>query len=151
MRPFIQTDTDRLRLLTVAHSWIRTPYAADGAVKGTGCSCSMLPYAILTESGMDLPKPPRRGLMLKVEILPAMLEYLHAHEGTHFQKLAGLADVVCGDIPLFNAGIGHLTLSLGDNGRLIHSWQTQGVHYTTVESSHYINRFVGAWRPIIAE
>jgi cell wall-associated NlpC family hydrolase len=141
MKPFasISENTERIRLS--AESWMGTPYAPDGAVKGSGCSCSMLPWSILSESGFQLEEPPARGRMLRCELLPTMLGWLMAHEGTHFASVP-VDEAALGDVMLLNAGIGHLALCLGD-GNVIHCWQTRGVHRTKYTTPSTLRRIVG--------
>lgn len=155
MRPFISTPEDEARIKAIAETWIGTHYIPDGAVRGTGCSCSMLPYVILKEMGFDVPFPPVRGAMLKAQILPTMMDWIAAHEGTHFERLPlkdgeKLVDVRVGDVLLFDTGIGHLALSLGGTA-IIHSWIREGVHYTQIGGDAYEKRLIAVWRPVVKE
>lgn len=149
MKSFIDSPEATARLLAAAESWIGTHYVPDGAVKGTGCSCSMLPWVILKECGFGVKQPPVRGDMLKTEILPLMLSWLTEAEGTYFVRVQDMNDLQRGDVLLFDAGIGHLAVSMGGK-TIIHSWQRDGVHYTHVGDS-YEKRLVGVWRPIVKE
>lgn len=150
MKPLISTPEQAASLKQIAESWKGTAYVPDGAIKGTGCSCSMLPYAILTEYGMDLPAPPRRGKILRCELLPMMLAWLMAHEGTHLLQIEGIENAQAGDILLYDAGTGHLAICV-DSKNAIHSWQNQGAHVSNFNSDTTLRRLKGIWRPIIQD
>jgi cell wall-associated NlpC family hydrolase len=150
MIPFVSTPEDAARVKAAAESWRGTPYIGDGAVKGTGCSCSMLPYEIMREAGFTVPTPPARGRLFRCQIMDAMIEWLTSHEGTHFRKLGPDEEHAIGDVMLFNAGMGHLALNVG-GGNVIHSLQNQGARIETYRSKGVVGRLVGVWRPIISE
>jgi cell wall-associated NlpC family hydrolase len=150
MHPFINSPEEAAALVAEAKSWVGTPYAADGAVKGTGVSCSMLPYAILADCGLVLPPPPRRGTMLKIETLPAMLGFMLAHTGNHFEAVDGLGAIRAGDVALFDAGMGHMTLAI-DTANMIHSWQHRGAHISTIAGAPVLKHLKGIWRPIVSD
>jgi cell wall-associated NlpC family hydrolase len=150
MKPFVKTEEDAERVIAAADSWKGTPYAADGAFKGSGCSCSLLPHSILTEAGMVIPVPPQRGKMRKVELLSVMEQWLTTHEGTHFIRMAPDAPHSLGDVMLFDAGYGHLGLCMG-RGNVIHSIQRHGVREENYRDVKLADRIVGVWRPMISE
>ena len=149
MRPLINTPEDIARLMAIAQSWVGTSYVADGASKGVGSSCSMLPYAILTEFGFLTAHPPGRNQMPKKEILPLMVADLASREGISFQRIAAVASIECGDVLVFDAGIGHMVLALSKRTG-IHSWQNVGAHMVVFDNKPFINRIVGIWRPVIS-
>mgnify|MGYP001232473593 CR=1 FL=1 len=141
--PFIAT-ADLARLRTAAEAWVGTPYAADGCVKGAGCSCQLLPSAVLHELGHTHPPAPARGTLRKVELLPAMRAWLEAHP-EHFAPVA-LDAIAPGDVLLINAGTGHLALAL-ERGDMLHVWQHTGAHISA--RANIVTRIVGAWRPVV--
>jgi cell wall-associated NlpC family hydrolase len=151
--PVFSTPERVAVLLRVAAEWAGTRYVPDGAIKGSGVSCAMLPYVIITEAvaalgiDFDFPAPPKRGQMKKCELLPAMVEWLTAREGTHFERLVWHGDAAAGDLILFDAGIGHAALCVGP-GKIIHSWQAQGAHFTTYRVPRLAERIVGVWSPV---
>jgi hypothetical protein len=149
MKPFVSTFEQAETVRAIANTWIGTPYAADGADKGAGVSCHMLPSEILKEAGFPHPAPPKRGRMLRCELLPTMLAWLLAHEGTHFVRVDTQA-VQAGDVLLFDAGTGHLALAL-DHTNVIHSWQRQGAHISAFRVPTLLRQLKGIWRPSIAE
>jgi len=51
----IESDLQRLRVLDVARSWIRTPYHDLAEVKGHGADCATLLKAVYTEAGIIEP------------------------------------------------------------------------------------------------
>lgn len=150
MKPFVSIHEQADLIRSIANTWLGTPYAADGASKGSGVSCHMLPSAILAEAGFVHPTPPRRGRMLRCELLPTMLAWLMAHEGTHFAQVPANAPVQAGDVLLFDAGTGHLAVAL-DGNNVIHSWQRQGAHVSSFRAPGMLKRLKGIWRPIVAD
>jgi cell wall-associated NlpC family hydrolase len=147
MRPLIQTEADSVRLRTIALSWLGTPWTADGAVKGTGVSCSTLPWAILHEFGHAAPAVPSRRTILKRDILVAIQSFLNAHP-EHYLAVEQ-KDAAPGDILLIYAGIGHAALVLG-GCEMIHCWQKGGVHRSTFADQKFATRIVGVWRPVVS-
>lgn len=157
MRDLIQTDEDRSRIIAMARAWDGTPYVADGAIKGAGCSCSSLPWAVLKEFGHTAPEIPRRMGLHKVEIHPLMLSWLNEHP-EHYRKIElkwyDEADrkrvcISCfqpGDLLIINLGIGHALLAV-DKGEAMHSWQNGGCHAGQISSLE--TRLTGAWRPVV--
>jgi cell wall-associated NlpC family hydrolase len=148
MKPFVSTPEQADAIRSLANQWLGTPYAADGAVKGSGVSCHMLPSIILVEAGFAHPTPPRRGRMLRCELLPAMLAWLQAHKETHFTPIVG-TPAQAGDVLLFDAGTGHLALAL-DEHNVIHSWQRQGAHVSNFRIPTLLSRLKGIWRPAVS-
>lgn len=147
MNPYFST-AERVELLrATAAAWKGTPYVADGASRGVGVSCAMLPYSVLVESGFELPAPPARGRTLRCELLPTMQAWLTSREGTHFLALDRNAPPLPGDVLLYDAGTGHLALCIDDHN-VIHSWQGRGAHISDFRSDHTLRRLVGTWRPI---
>lgn len=145
MRPFISSAEDRERLTAEALSWIGTPYVADGAVKGAGCSCAFLPWSILRACGHTSPTPPMRGKLLRTQLLPAIREWLDTHP-QHFARVAP-EESTTGDALLINAGIGHLLLEI-DGGRCVHCWQSGGAQTISRRDPTIASRIVGVWRPL---
>ena len=147
MRPLIQTEADAARMRSIALSWIGTPWVADGAVKGTGVSCSTLPWSILHEFGHTAPPVPSRQNILKRDILATMQRFLNEHP-EHYLPVE-LKDAAPGDILAIDAGIGHAALVLGGT-QIIHCWQKGGVHRSTFSDQLFATRVVGVWRPIVS-
>lgn len=145
MKPLISTADDAARLRAEAESWLGTPYVPEGAVKGTGCSCSALPYAILKGLGHGAPTIPRRQTLKKDELLPAMVAWLVAHP--EYYVRVEPTEISPGDVLVIKAGIGHMLLCYEANG-LIHSWQGRGVHRIDLQDSSITDRIVGVWRPV---
>jgi hypothetical protein len=150
MKPFVSVPEQADTIRSIANTWIGTPYAADGAAKGSGVSCHMLPSMILTEAGFIHPTPPRRGRMLRCELLPTMRSWLLAHEQTHFAPVPAHESALAGDVLLFDAGTGHLALAL-DASTVIHSWQRQGAHVSNFRIPALVRHLKGIWRPVIFE
>jgi hypothetical protein len=146
MRPLISSPEEQARFIEMARSWQGTAYVADGAVKGTGCSCSSLPYAVHSEFGHTAPPIPRRAGLQKVQILPVMLEWLDGHP-EHYQRVE-MKDRAIGDIILVDAGIGHLVIVV-DREEVLHSWQNRGVHASHISS--VLQRLVAIWRPVVSK
>lgn len=144
MKPLIETHEEAARLREIALSWIGTPWVADGAVKGTGASCSMLPYAVLAEFGHEAPLPPSRQGILKRDILPTMLTWLGEHTDCYGE--IARAEIGCGDVLVFDFGIGHLALALGGTD-MLHAWQTSGAHLSNFKDAKMASRLLRAWRP----
>jgi cell wall-associated NlpC family hydrolase len=146
MKPLIQTPEDIARLRAIADSWVGTPWVADGAVKGTGVSCSMLPYAALAEYGHGAPLPPKRATITKREIFPLMERWVAEHP--EFYVRVDQNDIRAGDVLIFYIGIGHMALAFGD-GVFLHCWQTAGVHFSNLANGALSDRLKSVWRPIV--
>lgn len=145
MTPLISTPEDAARLRLIAQSWVGTPWTADGAVKGTGASCSMLPYAVLTEFGHASPTPPSRRDVLKCEIMRVMETWMR--EKVAFFVPVEIPQITAGDVLLINCGIGHMALATGGT-EILHSWQTTGAHFAQYTERTILKRLEKAWRPI---
>lgn len=146
MTPLIKSAEDVDRLRRIAEQWVGTPWTADGAIRGTGASCSMLPYAILSDYGMAIPYPPSRSGILKNQIIAAMEAYM-AQQAQFFEEVP-LTDITPGCVLMIDAGIGHMALVTGP-GEIIHSWQTIGAHFAQYTEKRLHQRLKRAWRPII--
>jgi cell wall-associated NlpC family hydrolase len=146
MTPLIQSDDDVSRLCAIAESWIGTPYAPDGVVKGYGCSCQNLPSYILSEYGSKAPSAPPRGCLMKNEILGVTEQWLDNHP-EYFSRVATADEIKPGDVILISAGYGHLALAI-DCGELIHVWQRTPAHRTTYKDQLTLSRIKGIWRPL---
>lgn len=148
MTPLIVTTGDRSRLFAEAKSWIGTPYAGDGAIKGAGVSCALLPYEILRACGHSAPKPPGRGDLPKISLLSAIRSWLDGH-AAHFVPVAR-AERAPGDVILVEAGIGHLLLVVDANDA-IQCLGPRGAQFVSLGSTAITKRNAGVWRPIREE
>jgi cell wall-associated NlpC family hydrolase len=147
MKPLIETPEELAALLAEADSWVGTRYAGDGAVKGTGASCAMLPWSILHNVGHRAPLPPSRAGLFKRDLMPAMETWLDGNP-EHFLPIPECGDAVLpGDVLFFNAGTGHLALALSFT-EIIHSYQSSGVTKTTRTNKKISDRLIGVWRPL---
>ena len=147
MNALIATTEDRARLLAEARSWLGTPYAADGAVKGAGVSCSLLPYEILRACGHAVPRPPARVAMPKVSILDFMRAWLEGAP-TYFAPVPP-TEMTVGDVALMHAGMGHLLMRVDPNN-FVHCWKSGGVQFASVKSPIFSLRIRSVWRPIVS-
>jgi cell wall-associated NlpC family hydrolase len=145
MSPLIATSEDADRLRAIAATWIGTPWVSQGMVKGTGASCTGLPYAILAEFGHAAPVPPPRLSVLKRDIFSACDEWL-TEQAAHFAPIE-TTEIVTGDVLLFDCGIGHMAIALG-GFEIVHSWQNGGAHYSNFKEAKFNSRLRKAWRPI---
>lgn len=145
MTPLIATPEDADRLRAIAATWIGTPWIAQGTLKGTGASCTGLPYGILAEFGHTAPLPPSRLGFLKRDIFTACQDWLTFHR--EFYSPIEVADIAAGDVLLFDAGIGHMALALGEF-EMVHSWATTGAHLSNFKEAKFNSRLRAAWRPI---
>lgn len=143
MTPLIQTPEDMAKLRAIAETWVGTPYAPDGAVKGAGASCHLVPAEILREFGMALPPIPRRTGMTKREIGPTMAAWLDSHPAI-FSRVDSPHP---GDLILTEIPFGHLALLL-DRGEIVHAWQREGTHVAAYEPAKLTDRVRGYWRPL---
>lgn len=143
MIPLIETEEDAARLREIARSWLGTPYAPDGAIKGSGVSCQLLPSAILQEFGFGGPPAPARGEILRVQILDRMRDWLDLHT----RWFAAVDSPACGDVIVTAVPMGHLALML-DSQRLINCWGGRGVCMDILTGHITRHRLAGIWRPL---
>jgi cell wall-associated NlpC family hydrolase len=145
MTPLVATPADADRLRALALAWRGTPWVAEGALRGTGASCTGLPYGILAEFGHQAPVPPSRLGIRKKDILETCRTWLAAHPDRYAP--VSLAQIQPGDVLLFDCGIGHMAIALGGT-EVLHSWQTTGAHVANFAEHRLASRLVGAWRPL---
>lgn len=145
MKALVATPEEASRLRALALGWCGTPWVAEGAIRGTGASCTGLPYGVLAEFGHDAPTPPSRLTIRKREILSTCREWLNAHPSRYAP--VALEEIRAGDVLLFDCGIGHMAISLGGT-EVLHSWQTTGAHIANFAEHRLASRLVAAWRPL---
>ena len=146
MTPLLITPEDAARLRSLAQAWEGTPWVAEGCIRGTGASCTGLPYGILAEFGHVAPALPTRIGLPKSEILPTCLAWLNSHPEL-YQPVAETAVIRAGDVLIFDLGIGHAALATGGT-EMFHSWQSMGAHFGNFSDVKLAKRLRGAWRPI---
>ena len=146
MRPLIESPEEIARLVEVARAWEGTRWCSDGAFKGHGVSCNMLPYAILAELGHVAPPPPARAGMLKKDILPTMEMWFPMYPECY--AACAKDEIRPGDVLLYNAGIGHLALAL-DQVNIIDSYAAIGAQIRTRTNIKLADRLLSVWRPIL--
>jgi cell wall-associated NlpC family hydrolase len=146
MKPLIATPDDAARLRTIAASWLGTPWVGGASIKGTGASCTGLPYGVLAEFGHAAPVPPARLDVLKRDIVSVCEQWLLTHPEHYLQ--VGRPEIAAGDVLLFDLGIGHMALCLGGT-EMLHSWQSVGAHYANFAEARLSVRLLSAWRPIV--
>lgn len=143
--PLIESTASAARLREIAAGWAGTPWVAEGCIRGTGASCTGLPYGILREFGMEIPQPRSRIGLAKSEVLPACRAFLDSHPDLFAPVSCGVTRA--GDVLLYDCGIGHLALCTGPD-EIIHSWQHTGAHFGTTAEARLASRLRGVWRPL---
>lgn len=147
MRPLVETKDDARRLREIALGWVGTPWVSDGAVKGVGVSCTMVPQSVLSEYGAALPEQMSRRGLRKDEIMPAIVQRFESDP----QWIDVGADAIqAGDVLLFDFGIGHLGLAL-NSSEILHCLGNGGTTIVAWRSDRVAKRFVRAWRPLKTE
>lgn len=118
------SDADRLRVIEIARSWIKTPFHDGACVKGVGVDCAHLLSVVYTEAGLvtavDI-KPYSPQFMLHRD-QPLFEEYVRRFG--HEVATPGLADIV-----LYRVGRSYAhgaIVSTPYPGAIIHAFKTYG-------------------------
>lgn len=137
---------ERELVIAEARTWLRTPYHHEGAVKGAGVDCAMLPICVY-----------RNALDLFTEFDPRPYPpewHLHRNEEKYIEglKRCGARQVAVpkpGDIAMFKFGrtVSHGSIVLDEcaNFEFIHSYLNMGVIMTRLNELDYADRLHSFW------
>jgi|GEM_PF-2994352 len=136
-------------LQSTANAWVGTPFAWLHNRCGIGVDCSNLVYAVLQESGADLPDlgAPTFGVDTDTNYRAAVVDVLTLLVVSgHMRVLAASEATQAGDVLLMRAPslrTQHMALALGD-GDMLQAWPSHGVEIVAVaapERARLINRY----------
>lgn len=123
---------DHNHILTIARSWIGTPYVHQACLKGAGCDCLGLIRGVYAELCGHEPETPPAYSPDWVE--ETGVEAMRDAARRHLLEIP-LDDTGPGDVVLFrmkaNAPAKHAAI-LSDDGRIIHAYQGHAVAETAI-------------------
>lgn len=142
------------QLRAVAETWVGTPFALNGSLKGAGVSCQHLPTEIYKECGMNVEWMPPRGTggAADQEKENRMSAFIAATGRFLLVPMAvgAYERLQPGDLLTFRVVRGeyHLGLFMERQGLIfLHTISPYGVSYSNLYDPTYAQRFLNAWRP----
>ncbi|MBC2592703.1 C40 family peptidase [Ruficoccus amylovorans] len=147
-QPYFSSAERIGKLMTIAASWLDTPYVQSGAVKGCGVSCHRLAAAVLSEAGVAMDDVPERGDTGRRQFAQAMRGWLESRPA-RFAPVGPDEPLCPGDILLCDFGIGHIALYLGGEQRAVLQVLLRGAtHLASLLDPQLQGRVRAAWRPL---
>ena len=147
-RPFVQSESNRQRLLAIMESWLGTPFHAHAGIKSVGVDCVRLGAEIYREAGLveDCRFPAYTIDAGQHRQDSVLLEWLD--RSPSFESIEEGREV--GDLFCFRFGRSahHLGICTGGT-RFIHALLRRSVRYASLQDPTYGRRLVATYRPVI--
>ena len=148
IRPFVQSESERERLLAIMESWLGTPFHAHAGIKSVGVDCVRLAAEVYKEAGLlgDCQFPTYAIDAGQHRQDSMLLEWLD--QSPHFECIEEGREV--GDLFCFRFGRSahHLGICAGGT-RFIHALLRRSVCYASLDDPTYGRRLVATYRPVI--
>lgn len=129
---------DGMSIVAQARTWLGTPFAHQGRIKGVGVDCGGLLLCVGRELGMNIDEPPVYSMSPAPEIFPSML-------GRHCVMVARVA-MRPGDLLHFAFAGEPRHLGIATNIGVIHAWAKPGRVVEHRMDAVWMRRLRGVWR-----
>jgi len=148
IRPFVQSESERQRLLAIIESWLGTPFHAHAGIKSVGVDCVRLAAEIYKEAELlgDCQFPAYAIDAGQHRQDSMLLDWLG--QSPHFELIEQGREV--GDLFCFRFGRSahHLGICTGGS-KFIHALLRRSVRYASLDDPTYGRRLVTTYRPVI--